>query len=411
MNGIYQHYTIDLSSNNNFVQIPTVQGDGNSIRGLEIELIQNGVPYEIDKDDTLIFVMGTKQDANEVMNNCLLTDDGYILVDITSQMSAVKGRGDYQIVLMSRSANTQLKSFPFQIITTPAAFDAGYITSSDEFQTLATNIKRTEEVVKEANDAITGMRNLEESVEEAETSRASEEDKRANAERGRVSAENVRVSNENGRQSSEINRQNAETNRADAEADREEAEKSRASTENARITNENTRQTNEDSRKAGEAKRVNAETGRISAESGRVNAENTRASNENSRNTAEDARRTAETARSGAETARSSNETARQNNESARQSSEAARQTDTALAISNANNAAARANNAAKTCENLTSNNVFGDKDISSIGDGTLTGAIAALSADLGGLELVTMTQAEYEALEAYDANTLYITT
>lgn len=53
----------------------------------------------------------------------------------------------------------------------------------------------------------------------------------------------------------------------------------------------------------------------------------------------------------------------------------------------------------------------LGGTDISSIGDGTVTGATAALYEALGGLRLVTMTQAEYEALESYDANTLYITT
>jgi len=31
MNGIYLNYQIDLSSNNNFVQYNTVQGDGNDI--------------------------------------------------------------------------------------------------------------------------------------------------------------------------------------------------------------------------------------------------------------------------------------------------------------------------------------------------------------------------------------------
>lgn len=102
MNGIYQHYIIDLSSNNNFVQIPTVQGDGNNIRGFEIELIQNNMQYNIDSSDTLIYIMGRKPDTCHIMNDCTITEEGYILIDITSQMSAVMGRGDYHGVNCTR---------------------------------------------------------------------------------------------------------------------------------------------------------------------------------------------------------------------------------------------------------------------------------------------------------------------
>ena len=206
MNNIYQHYIIDLSSNNNFVQIPTVQGDGNNIRGFEVELIENGVQYEIDKNDCLVSIMGTKPDTSQIMNDCTVSDEGYILVDITSQMSAVKGRGDYQIVLMSRRTNSQLKSFPFHILTTPAAFDIDHIVSSDEFQALTRNIVRTEEVIEDANDAISDMRALESSVS---------------------AAESIRISNENTRIQNEIDREQAEKTRIDAENERITAENAR----------------------------------------------------------------------------------------------------------------------------------------------------------------------------------------
>ena len=41
MNGVTQHYIIDFSSNNNFVQVPAMQGDGNDVRYIEIEMIEN----------------------------------------------------------------------------------------------------------------------------------------------------------------------------------------------------------------------------------------------------------------------------------------------------------------------------------------------------------------------------------
>lgn len=173
MEGIYQHYIIDLSSNNNFIQIPTVQGDGNEVRQIEIELIQNNVPYEIDGNDTTITIMGTKPDTKQIVNPCTLTSEGYILVDITSQMSAVPGRGDYQIVLFSKSKNSQLKSFPFIIITTAVSFDTGYIVSSDEFQLLSNTLSKAETdytyVITEAKKSADAAKKSETNAKTSET--------------------------------------------------------------------------------------------------------------------------------------------------------------------------------------------------------------------------------------------------
>lgn len=326
MNNIYQHYIIDLSSNNNFVQIPAMQGDGNSIRGFEIELIQNGIPYIIDREDTLISIMGTKPDTSQIMNPCELTEEGCILVDITSQMTAVKGRGDYQIVLFGRSTNSQLKSFPFYLLTTPATFDIDHITSSDEFQALTRNITRTESVIDDASQAISDIRDLETSVETNESSRVRAEESRVLAEGRREEAEATRVTSENIRKSNETGRQTAESDRSNAENARASAESVRESNENTRIENENHRKTNENNREKAETARVNAESDRAVAENGRVNAENIRVESENARNVEETARNASEANRINAENIRKSNEDIRQENEIVRQSNETARQ-------------------------------------------------------------------------------------
>lgn len=348
MNNIYQHYIIDLSSNNNFVQIPTVQGDGNNIRGFEVELIENGVQYEIDKNDCLVCIMGTKPDTSQIMNECKLTNEGNIQVDITSQMSAVNGRGDYQIVLMSRSTNSQLKSFPFYILTTPAAFDVDNIISSDEFQMLTKNIVQVETITNNANNAINDIRELESSVSQAEDTRVNVEKARVTAENNRKSAESSRNSNENTRKANETARQTAETNRANAENDRASSESTRDSNEDTRIANENTRKANENARKTAETNRVNSEKSRVNAETARANAESTRDSNENTRKTNETERQKTETNRVNEENTRKANESTRQNNESTRQ-------TNTATAISNAEKATERATQAAEACENIAS--------------------------------------------------------
>lgn len=305
MDGIYQHYIIDMSSNNNYVQVPTVQGDGNGVRGFEVELIQNGIPYRIDADDVLISIIGTKPDTTGIFNECSLTKDGYILVDITSQMSAVKGRGDYEIVLMSRSKNSQLKSFPFFIITTPSALDIDYLVSSDEFQLLTKKIVETETVIED-------MRKLESTV-------SANEDER-------IESENTRNQNEQTRQSNESTRQSNETQRQDNEQERQSNENIRKNNEDQRTANEALRNDAENIRKANELIRQNNESVREQNEKTRKNNESVRESNENERIATEMDRQDNELVRQSEESNRDNAENERKANETNRQNAEAKRQ-------------------------------------------------------------------------------------
>ena len=191
MNGIYKHYIIDMSCNNNFVQIPTVQGDGNNVRGFEVELISNNVQYIVDKENTIVAIAGTKPDTKQVLNECQVTEEGFILVDITSQMSAVPGRGDYSIMLMDRLTNSQLKSFPFYILTTES-FNAAEITSSSEFQLLTEKTTKAENAISNANKAIENVNSIKDEVERAEEERKNSENLRVEAELSRVQADTLR---------------------------------------------------------------------------------------------------------------------------------------------------------------------------------------------------------------------------
>lgn len=341
MDGIYQHYIIDMSSNNNFVQVPTVQGDGNGVRGFEVELIQNGIPYQIDADDVIISIMGTKPDTTGIFNECSLTQEGYILVDITSQMSAVMGRGDYEICLMSRSKNSQLKSFPFFIITTPSALDIDYLFSSDEFHTL------TKRIV-EAQAAIEDMRKLETTVSANEDDRVENENTRNQNEQTRQNNEDIRNSNESQRQSNEQNRQNNEEIREVNEGQRVENENLRNNAEETRKTNELIRQNNESVREQNEQERKDNETireanenERIANESDRINAEDVRDSNENirqdnegTRQQFEEIRQQNEHYRNDDELERASNEKQRKSNEIIRENSENERATNEEIRVS-----------------------------------------------------------------------------
>ena len=146
MNVVKQHYIIDLSSNNNFVQVPAVQADGNETRYAELELIANHVPYVVDSETTDVTIIGTKPDGTEVWNYCEVTNEGYILVEITYEMTTAPGRGNFQIMLLEKGTNNSLKSFPFYLIITPKTYDRDYILSSNEFGVLAEMIEEVEEI-------------------------------------------------------------------------------------------------------------------------------------------------------------------------------------------------------------------------------------------------------------------------
>ena len=271
MDGIYKHYIIDMSSNNNFVQIPTMQGDGNNVRGFELEFISNNVPYKIDTDNIIVSIAGTKSDTKHILNECTVTNEGYVLVDITSQMSAVKGRGDYCIIFMDKTKNSQLKSFPFYILTTSAPFNISEIISSDEFQLLTKRITQVEEVVIEGNEEIEALQKLNAEVTVNENGRVSAEKTRISNENKRIEAENARKTTETNRLNAESTREKNEEARKTNEINRQNAEATRVSNENTRISNENTRKSNETTRQNNEVERQANEDNRITSETNRQN--------------------------------------------------------------------------------------------------------------------------------------------
>ena len=163
---VVSYYTVDMSSNNNFIQTQVVQGDGNDTRRIILELVSNNVPYELNPDEVFVTIAGTKPDGKEIWNECEVVD-GKIVVHITYQMTTTVGRSNYQIVIMDRAFNKQIKSFPFFLIVVAAAFDPTYIMSQNEFQALAESITASEAAAREAEAS---AREAEEYAEQASMS-------------------------------------------------------------------------------------------------------------------------------------------------------------------------------------------------------------------------------------------------
>ncbi len=330
---LIQSYTVDFASNNNFLFLKTVQGDGHSTRYADISLMNFGQPYTFDQSAVNIVIRGTKPDGTQIFNTCEALDDHTIRFEITQQMSAVAGKVDCEISIMSNSENKTLTSFPFMIIVDPNAADVSYIVSSDEFTLLIEKINAATSSTEDAIKATEDMRELESDVKAAEEirrenedTRQSQEDARVKAEEARTKAEDARESAETIRNSNEDTRNSNEDTRVKAESARVTAEDSRVKAEEARVNAENTRVEQEDARKSAENQRVSAEKARESNESTRQEQESTRQSQESARQKAEEGRASAESVRVSQETARKNAENTRQTNEGTRESNEAIRQ-------------------------------------------------------------------------------------
>ena len=214
---IEKDYIVDMSSNNNFIQIPSIQGDGNYVRYVKLLLVANNMPYELPEDKVGIYVVGTKPDTKHILNNCEI-EDGKIKFEITSQMAAVEGRGDYQIMIIDTETNSQIKSFPFYLITTKS-YDAGEILSSDEYQALSqaladmqSDIDRCEEnanlAVASAEAALVSENNAKDSENASKASEeaalASEQASKASELAAKASEDAAKISEDNAKES-EIN--------------------------------------------------------------------------------------------------------------------------------------------------------------------------------------------------------------
>ena len=130
---IIQSYIVDFASNNNFLFVKGVQGDGYQTRYADITLTNNGQPYELVRESIRVILRGTKPDNKEIFNVCEIIDSNTIRVEITQQMSAIPGKGNYEISIMSTEKNKLLTSFPFFIIISPSSFDVSNLTSTNEF--------------------------------------------------------------------------------------------------------------------------------------------------------------------------------------------------------------------------------------------------------------------------------------
>lgn len=298
---LIQQYTVDFASNNNFLFVKGIQGDGYGTRYVDISLLNDAQPYIIDKDVIEVVIRGTKPDNKSIFNECEIIDSNTIRAEITQQMSAVAGKGNYEISIIAKEENRTLTSFPFFIMISKSSFDVGYVVSSDEFgflvdkinkvNTLEVNITKiiedtldlneesksqTESCRTATNEAIEATNSLKEfhdTAEEAESQRIANEEKRQSdtttaiqntekATQDAIDQINIMSQLEQSIENSEAERASAENDRIQQAIDFASEEEIRKANEIIRIDNEEKRIISEEQRKKDEIIRQTQETKR-----------------------------------------------------------------------------------------------------------------------------------------------------
>ena len=252
---LIQDYIVDFASNNNFFYVNGVQGDGHSTRYARLSLSNNGQPYIIDKEIVWVAIRGTKPDTYNIFNECQILNESTIQFELTQQMLAVAGKGNYEISIMDRKQSSVLTSFPFFVYVSPSSFNVSAVTSSNEFQLLISKINQVDEQKQEVQLVINNAELVIEDcetktqlcVEATDSAKLATEELRAleasikEAENARVKAENLRQENTT---TAISNAEKATSDAIDATEDLRELETNVQNAEALRVGAENLRQTN-----------------------------------------------------------------------------------------------------------------------------------------------------------------------
>ncbi len=298
---LIQQYTVDFSGNNNFLFVKGIQGDGYGTRYVDISLLNDTQPYIINPESVRVVIRGTKPDSTVVFNECEIINENTIRVEITQQMSAVSGKGNYEISIMALEENRTLTSFPFFIIISKSSFDIGYVVSSDEFGLLISQINKVDALevnitkiiedtlelneeskaqvescraaTNEAIEATDSLKEFQDTAEKAEIQRIKNEEERQSntaiaikntekATQDAIAQTNIMNELKESIENAESERETAENDRIQQSIDFANAEKIRKANELIRIDHYNDSVISEEQRKKDETIRQTQETKR-----------------------------------------------------------------------------------------------------------------------------------------------------
>ncbi|WP_415283805.1 BppU family phage baseplate upper protein [Clostridium perfringens] len=123
----------DINRNNLF-NLTAKQYDTTGARSFTFRLLKNSVPFDL--TGLLVKVGGNKPDKKDVFNDCNVIDakKGIVEVDLTTQMQAVAGILNLELIILR--GETRLSTVPFEVKIIQSATCYTEVQSSDEFGAL-----------------------------------------------------------------------------------------------------------------------------------------------------------------------------------------------------------------------------------------------------------------------------------
>lgn len=201
--------TVSLDFYNNNIKTINVKQMDTDARGVKVYCTEHGKKFKLDTLSHSAFVRYKKPDGNDVFNDCYIQDDGSIIFPLTQQMAAVEGKSKLDILIFCASGLTvenieDITGFNDLGISTlstmilglnihPNATDLSNVESTYEYSALIDGLARHVAIEKH-------MEELESTINTNEEQRQSDESARQTSETQRVSAETSRVNAEKNRE-------------------------------------------------------------------------------------------------------------------------------------------------------------------------------------------------------------------
>ena len=221
--------SVSLDFNNNNIKTINVKQLDTKSRFVNVTCTANGKKMALNQETMSAIVRYRKPDGFGSLNDCEIMEDGTILVELTQQMLAVKGKCQLDIMIFNAKKTASeietletlenfgdteislLSTMSLYVNVIATALEHAKVTSSNEFEALVAGLSRLVAIESNENQRIAN-----------EGQRIENEESRKSNEETRASNEKTRVENEQTRQDNEETRKNQETARVQAEEKREE---------------------------------------------------------------------------------------------------------------------------------------------------------------------------------------------
>lgn len=143
LNNITKHIILDVSIDKHVVVL--IKQYDIDIREILVKITDKGKPYTIESN-IVPRIKCNKPDNTKVINDCTVTEDGVVKIDITEQMTVCAGLCDCELLLVDAKNSKVLHTMSFIINVKKSVFSDDEISSTNEFTTLANALIKLEHI-------------------------------------------------------------------------------------------------------------------------------------------------------------------------------------------------------------------------------------------------------------------------